>query len=57
MMTILRKLDEVDPFLCCDKNDVCDGEVTHLTCDDNGDDKKYYCCEHAKDIREELFKN
>ncbi len=55
-MTAIRKLDEVDELLCCDFNDVCEGDVTHSV--DEGDDtvKKYYCCEHADLIRERIFK-
>lgn len=56
-MSIIRKLDEIDDFLCCDHNDVCEGEVSHVVCEDDGTDKKYYCCEHADIIRERLFKN
>lgn len=54
-MSVIRKLDEVENFLCCEQNDVCENEVTHSVCDDNGSNKKYFCCEHVEHIREELF--
>ena len=54
-MSVIRKLDEVDKVRCCEQNDVCEGEVTHTVCEDDGSNVQYFCCEHVAIIREAIF--
>lgn len=56
-MSIIRKLEPKDAILqCCDFNDVCEEEVTHSISENNGTEKKFYCLEHADQLREVIFK-